>query len=142
MDKELVLERVEFDMPMPLQKWTHVWNSSTYDSSFLYFQNWIVLPITDMLGTNKERLILGVRRLLRPQKFIPNWPITHNWGDFYFHDNFTVMRVYGCPQPPHILPKIVPMRLAIIEFIWQLTLVDKEYLLPHRKCTFFCLGCG
>lgn len=49
------------------------------------------------------------------------------------------MRVYGCPQPPHILPKFIPPRLGIIEFIWQFFMVNREYLGPkvHRG-TFLC----
>ena len=49
------------------------------------------------------------------------------------------MRVYGCPQPPHILPKFIPPRLAIIEFMWQLFMVNREYLgAKVPRGTFLC----
>ena len=51
----------------------------------------------------------------------------------------TLMRVYACPQPPHILPKYVPPRLAIIEFFWQFLMMNKEMIPPSlHKPAFFC----
>ena len=77
--------------------------------------------------------------LLRPSLLLEGKRIDHNWGDIFLFPTFSLMRVYGCPQPPHILPKYIPPRLRIIEFIWQLFMVNREYLGPkvHRG-TFLC----
>ena len=77
--------------------------------------------------------------LLRPSLLPEGKRLDHNWGDIFLFPTFSVMRVYGFPQPPHILPKYIPPRLGIIEFIWQLFMVNREYLGPkvHRG-TFLC----
>ena len=77
----------------------------------------------NMLGIVRDRFPLLVRKLLRPLAFnIDNDnyenDIKHNWGDMFFFENFTLIRVYAFPQPPHILPKFVPERLTIVEFLW------------------------
>jgi hypothetical protein len=46
-----------------------------------------------------------------------------------------MLRVYGCVHPPHILPYHVPLRVAAMEFIWQLMLTDGEHFAPHKKGT-------
>ena len=38
------------------------------------------------------------------------------------------MRVYSYPQPPHILTKYIPPRLAIVEFFWQTILMSTEHI--------------
>lgn len=37
----------------------------------------------------------------------PEGNFSHNFGDFFFYSDCTIIRVYGCPQPPHIMPVIV-----------------------------------
>lgn len=65
--------------------------------------------------------------------------LDHNWGDIFTYKECTVIRVYACPQPPHILPKYIPPRLAIVEFFWQLFMMNKEYLPANmHKGTFLC----
>jgi len=40
-------------------------------------------------------------------------------GDWYFYQNYTVIRIYGCELPPYRLPKYVPMRLFALEYFRQ-----------------------
>jgi len=37
-------------------------------------------------------------------------------GDWYFYQNHTVIRIYGCELSPYKLPKYVPMRLFSLEY--------------------------
>ena len=37
-------------------------------------------------------------------------------GDWYFYQNHTVIRIYGCELPPYRLPRYVPMRLFSLEY--------------------------
>jgi len=43
----------------------------------------------------------------------------YNIGDWYFYQNYTVIRIYGCELPPYRLPKYVPMRLFALEYFRQ-----------------------
>lgn len=62
----------------------------------------------------------------------PEGEFSHNFGDL-FYSNCTIIRVYGCPQPPHILPIIVSSRLALIKFMWQVMWMEKEIVKTEKK---------
>lgn len=51
---------------------------------------------------------------------------THNFGDFFFYGNCTIIRIYGCEQGPHVLPIFVSSRLAFLELIWQMMWMENE----------------
>ena len=57
-----------------------------------------------------------LRTLLRPLILDDKLKLDHNWGDIFSFKESSLMRVYACPQPPHMLPKYLPPKLAIIEF--------------------------
>ena len=78
-----------------------------------------------------------LKTLLRPSFLNEKMKLDYNWGDIYFFKECTLMRVYACPHPPHILPKYLPPRLAIIEFFWPFLLMNKEMIPPSlHKHTF------
>ncbi len=92
-----------------------------------------------MLDQGYFRAPKNLKYVLRPSLLPNGKKLDHNWGDIFLFPTFSLMRVYGCPQPPHILPKFIPPKLGIIEFIWQLFMVNRKYLGPkvHRG-TFLC----
>lgn len=54
-------------------------------------------------------------------------------------EEYTIIRIFGCPQSPHILPKYVLERLGFVEFFWQLISLNREYLGKGvKKGTFLC----
>ena len=77
--------------------------------------------------------------LLIPTLLLESKRLDHNWGDIFLFPTFSLMRVYGCPQPPHMFPKFIPPRLAISESMCHFFMVNREYLGPkvHRG-TFLC----
>lgn len=79
------------------------------------------------------------KSLLRPALLPEGKILDHNWGDIFSFPIVSLMRVYGCPQPPHILPNFIPPRLGIMEFIWKFFMVNREYIWPKvHKGTFLC----
>lgn len=124
---------------LPMQLWTRVWDSNYHFSDAVSFFNNFSAVIMKMLDPGYFRAPEILKGLLRPNLLPVEKRIDHNWGDIFLFPTFSLMRVYGCPQPPHILQKIIPPRLGIIEFIWQLFMVNREYLGPkvHRG-TFLC----
>lgn len=75
--------------------------------------------------------------LLRPTLLPKNKKLDHNWGDIFLFPTFFIMRVYAFTQPPHILPKYIRPRLSIIEFMWHLFMVNREYLGPKVHKVIF-----
>ena len=59
-----------------------------------------------------------LKSLLRLALLLKVKRLDHNCGDIFSFPTFSLMRDYGCPQKPHILPKFIPPRLGIMEFIW------------------------
>ena len=67
------------------------------------------------LGYFRAPKILKI--LLRLALLLKSKRLGHNWGDIFLFPTFSLMRVYGCPLPPHIFPKFILPKLAIIEFM-------------------------
>lgn len=96
-----------------------------------------------MLDSNLERVPQDVRKLLKPSRcYDGDCKLEHDWGDLFLFENFAIMRVYACPQPPHVLPKFVLESLGIMEFFWQLILMNIEHLGSARRkvCRNFKIG--
>lgn len=58
---------------------------------------------------------------------------SHNFGNFFFYANCTIIWVYGFSQVPHILPVIVLPRLAFIEIMWWLMWIEKYLVRIEKK---------
>ena len=83
------------------------------------FYNEFVYPILIRLGVVVERVPQSLRKILMPSKCHDDnmKPLKHDWGSVFLLENATIIRVFGCPQPPHFLPKYVSERLGIFEFL-------------------------
>ena len=122
-----------------MQFWTHIWHKYFYYSNALMFFNFFSSVIMRMVDHTFFRAPNVLRPLLRPSFLDDKNKLDHNWGDIFLFKECTLMRVYACPQPPHILPKYFPPRLAIIEFFWKFLLMNKEMIPPSlHKPTFVC----
>ena len=93
-----------------------------------------------MIGLIVERIPRSVRKVVKPKLcFDVGKQLTHDCGSVFLFEDYTVIRIFGCPQPPHILPKYVPERLGLVEMFWQLISLNKEYLGKGvKKGTFLC----
>lgn len=54
-------------------------------------------------------------------------------GDWYFYQNHTVIRIYGCELRPFRLPKFVPMRLFALEYFRQFAHADLIHFASRGK---------
>jgi len=54
-------------------------------------------------------------------------------GDWYFYQNHTEIRIYGCELSPYKLPKYVPMRLFALEYFKQFISSDLNNFYGARK---------
>lgn len=59
--------------------------------------------------------------------------LSHDWGSLFLFEKNSIIRVFGFPQPPHVLPKYILERLGQLQFFWQLSMMNKEYLGPTIK---------
>lgn len=58
-----------------------------------------------------------IKRFLRPKD--SNGPISvgHNWGDWYYFVDDTMIKVYGFEDTTFILPKTIPDRISYLEIV-------------------------
>ena len=54
-------------------------------------------------------------------------------GDWYFYQDHTVIRIYGCELAPYRLPKYVPMRLFALEYFRQFGNADMVHFYSRSK---------
>lgn len=65
-----------------------------------------------LLSSPSPRLTDEMQRILQLSK-------VYSIGDWYFYQNHTVIRIYGCELAPYRLPMYVPMRLFSLEYFRQ-----------------------
>jgi len=54
-------------------------------------------------------------------------------GGWYYYQNYTVIRIYGCELAHYRLPKYVPMRLSVLEYYRQFNSADLTHFYGARK---------
>ena len=131
-DSSFIEALENFEEALPVQIWTRLWQR------FYSFYNDFFATIHRMLGSKLERLPRLIRKIVRPTMFFDDeGPIDHDWGSSFLLANCTVIRIFGCSQPPHFLPRYVPERVGVVEIFWQLLSMNREYLGPTIKKGYF-----
>ena len=119
----------EWGERFPVQRWTQVWQMYYPYSNVISFYYDFVYPILKMIGCIIERVPRNVRKVFRPKWcFDAGKQLTHDWGSVFLFEEYIIIRIFGCPHPPHIVPKYVPERLGLVEIFWQLISLNREYL--------------
>ena len=81
------------------------------------FYNHFVLPITNMLVDIAQKVPRGVRMLI--DHLLSQMEIRYlamiMLISIYFK-KFSIIRFFGCLQPPHVFLKYIPQRLGQLEF--------------------------
>ena len=93
--------------------------------SYCEFIDLLIYPALSLLQSSPlPRLTDEMQKILQLSK---NYSI----GDWYFYQDHTVIRGYGCELAPYKLPKYVPMRLFALEYFRQFGNADMIHF--HRK---------
>jgi len=58
---------------------------------------------------------------------------SYSIGDWYFYQDHTVIRIYGCELAPYRLPKYVPMRIFALEYFRQFGNADMIHFHSKNK---------
>lgn len=93
-----------------------------------------VKPMKCLLGYDKNfSLSPEIKKLLRPLQFNEELGIDHNWGNWFSHENHTLIRVYGFGGIPNILPMTIPDQLAYLEIVRHMNGLAQVHLRASRK---------
>ena len=82
--------------------------------------------MTMLTGTPPPRINPEIRRFLHLN-------INHQVGDWYFYQNHTDIRIYGCELDPYKLPKYLPMRLFSLEYYRHIINSDEVNFVKAKK---------
>jgi hypothetical protein len=70
---------------------------------------------------------------LWPKDLLLEEIIKNNWSYWFFYLDETVIRVYGFPIAPHVLPRTIPNIIFFLEIIWKLNEFDKTHFRNYKK---------
>lgn len=114
--------------PRSVVFWTPVFHcTSVSPYTYCEFIDLFVHPaLTVLQGAPPPRLTDDMRRILHLNKL-------YNIGNWYFYQNHTVIRVYGCELKPFRLPRYVPMRLFALEYFRQFGNSDYLHFQSRNK---------
>jgi hypothetical protein len=129
MDLELQRDGVH----LPVQLWSTILSQDWEGASATLFINDFVYSLRQRLKCQVEYFPSQLLSFLRPLdcKVVPL--ICHSWGDVYFYQNTTVIRVFGFPGKPMVLPRYVPLRLGFLEILRQICMVQEMDFPPATK---------
>ena len=108
------------------------WSSVFYHvnfSPYTYYEfiDHFIYRTTFLLSTDPPpRLAAEMQRILHLSK-------GYNIGDWYYYQNHTVIRIYGCELAPYRLPKYFPMRLFSLEYYRKFNSADLTHFYGARK---------
>ena len=100
-------------------------NSTEY--SFKEFINIFYHPVVSMLsGRPEPRINDEVQRFMHLSD-------NTKTGDWYLYQNHTEIRVFECELAPYKLPKYVPVRIFVLEYIRQIMNSDDIHFVSLKK---------
>ena len=108
--------------------WSLVFHHVSYSPyTYCEFIDLFVYPANCLLSTDPPpRLTDEIQKILQLSK-------SYSIGDWYFYQNHTVIKIYGCELAPYRLPKYVPMRLFSLEYFQQFGNADMIHFYSRSK---------
>lgn len=108
--------------------WTsvcHLVSQSPY--TYCEFIDLFIYQATCLLSADPPpRLTVEMKRILHLLK-------GYNIRGWYYYQNHTVIRIYGCELAPYRVPKYVPMRLFALEYYWKFNSAYITHFYGARK---------
>jgi hypothetical protein len=98
-------------IPQAMIAWTSLLKHNSTEFSFKEFIDQFYHPVVSILGNRLETWINDeVQRILH----LSDNTKTGNW---YLYQYYTEIRVYGCDLALYKLPKYLPVRIFVLEYI-------------------------
>jgi len=95
--------------------------------TYCEFIDLFIHPATSLLMSSPPpRLTDEMQKILQLSK-------SYSIVDWYFYQDHTVIRIYGCELAPYRLPKYVPMRLFTLEYFRQCGNADMFHFYSRSK---------
>lgn len=105
-------------------------------SHYIKFEELFVQPQYRAFGVSCDRSFLEkIKRFIRPHEY-GETRVNHNWIDWYVCQDFSYVRIYGFEGTPYILPKLVPDRIAYLEIVRQLSVLNAKHFGGAHKQAF------
>lgn len=98
--------------------WCPLLDTHERDGYFIVFRDVFVYWITRILAGDIIGLPPSIKDMLRPKEHLDDKGHEFNMGDWILKPKYSLIRLYGCRKPPHILPLFICERLGFLEFIW------------------------
>jgi len=76
--------------------WTRIWDNRFAHSSYIHFEEYCVKVLYRYsIHPCEYSLSNKIKRFLKPKDFGGPPTVTHNWGDWYYFEDSTMVRIYG-----------------------------------------------
>ena len=89
------------------------------------FENNFAYMLRRKLIPQIENFPFLLKFFIRPMDFDVKPPKCHNWGDIYFYNNTTMIKIYGFPRRPLVLLRYVPLRIGFLELVRQIAMLQE-----------------
>ena len=87
------------------------------------FKNDFAYMLRRKLVPQIENFPFFLKFFIRPMDYDVKPPKFHNWGDIYFYNNTTIIRIYGFLGRPFVLPRYVPLRIRFLDVMRQIAML-------------------
>ena len=133
--KGMELETTRDGEKNPMQLWSVDMTLEATDASYVRFDRCFASKLRLLLIGDSPRIPQALLELVRPKDHAQGLLVSHNWGDIIPYNVSTIIRVYGFVGKPHVLPFHVPLKIGILDLLWQIGTIDERELI--KKGTFF-----
>ena len=92
------------------------------------FDRYFVSRLKSLLLKDNLRIPKALLDFIKPMDNPRSLKASHNWAYFIPYLVSTNFRVYGFQGTPHVLPNEVPLKVGVVEMLWQLGGLEEEEL--------------
>lgn len=114
----------------PIYKWTPKIRMHDNRKNYNHFVDFLLAPMyNEINNTPMPRLSVSCRDSIQLGTQI-------QLADWFFMEEYTVLRFYGSTVKPYILPIHVTERVFAMEYVWQLESTDRHFHGQQKKSIF------
>lgn len=117
--------------PQSIVFWTSLIRKDSTEFTYKDFIDSFIHPVPNTLRSSSQP------RINEEMKKILQLLENSRTRDWYLYQNHTEIRVYGCQLTPYKLPKYLPMRLFVLEYIREILNSYEVNFLSAKKKTQF-----
>ena len=107
------------------------------EAIFGRFDRYFASKLRCLILKDNPKIPKALLHFIRPMDNPSSLKVSHNWADIIPYPVSTIFRVYDFQGTPHVFPYQVPLKVGIVEMLWQIGGLEETQLTGRSRGSIF-----